>query len=194
MNEYNPPQNLITEIKNLSAGAVATKEYVDRLYKVRQHLVPMATKQIISEVEFYRLAVMLKPQAYSSLFQNYFIIKIKAEKVGAQKGKGDFKWKGNYYEYKISAFNIDECLHIVQVRLWQECGYVVQYMDKKNIPPITFILNHQQMMEELNICNASSAHGTVEANKTNINREFRFTVKQDTKNWERWVKCYQQKL
>ena len=46
------------------------------------------------------------------------------------------------------------------------------------------------MKEEVNLCKASSAHGTKATNKKKSNIERRFTVKQDTEDWERWVKKY----
>ena len=157
-------------------------------YQIRKYLVDWVLKQKLSESNMYKITSTLKPQSRSAIWQNYFIAKHKCKKIQATKDAGDFEKDSKNYEYKASGFNEDGHLHVVQIRLWQNCDYIIQSISDKKV--ITFLLSHNNMKEEVNLCKASSAHGTKATNKKKSNIERRFTVKQDTEDWERWVKKY----
>ena len=101
---------------------------------------------------------------------------------------GDFKKGSKYYEYKASGFNQNNSVNIVQIRLWQQCDYIIQSITYEEIN--TFLLKHNDMIMETDLCRASSAHGTKTANKDNKNKELRMTIYKESENWDRWQKKY----
>ena len=79
-------------------------------------------------------------------------------------------------------------LHIVQIRLWHDCRYIIQSISKEGA--ITFVLTHEEMEQETLLLQAQSAHGTRNITAENKFNELRMTVKKDTEHWDRWVKHY----
>lgn len=156
--------------------------------EIKKHLIPLAIKRCISESDFYRITSLLTPQSRSSLWEKYFILKHKCCKINLSEDRGDFEKNGIYYEYKSSGYNLDSALHVVQVRLWQTCDYLIQSISDDAIA--TFHVPHKNMSDEVEKLNASVAHGTKTANKENKNIELRFTVKKDTEHWQRWCQNY----
>lgn len=77
---------------------------------------------------------------------------------------------------------------MIQVRPWQYCDYIIQFVTFEAI--YTFELTKRQMLDEIALCNATSAHGTKKANKNNQNIEYTMTIKKGSKNWQRWIKKY----
>ena len=102
--------------------------------------------------------------------------------------RGDLEKDSRYYEYKASGFNRDNALHIVQIRLWQNCDYIVQSISSYDV--ITFVLTHDQMTQESIRCKASSAHGTKSVTALNERNELRMTLLIDSDHWNRWVTEY----
>ena len=181
----------LKEARELLNGAHAVRKHRERVYEIRERLVPLALENRISEKMFYTLATLLKSQAYSAILKNYFIAKVGAEKTKARSGKGDLVWNKIHYIYKVSAFNENKALHAVQVRLQQKCDYIIQYTDEKHLPPVTFRLTRERMKKELELCNASSAHGTMGPNRASMmERELRFTIDTYGNNWRRWTENY----
>lgn len=170
------------------------RDYINQIYTVKPYITELVLNKDINEKQFYLITSFLTPQARSPLWQNYFIQKIKAEKVAVSEDKGDLFWKHKYYEYKISGFNKNNMLNIIQVRKWQKCDYIVQYVDTKYNPPISFLLKNSDMKKELKIMKASVAHGTKSANKDNRNIEYRFSVPLDSEDWIRWGNQYKTEL
>lgn len=149
----------------------------------------------ISEVLFFNSMSLLTPQSRSSLFEKALIYKLEGIKNKASDNIGDTKIKGIDYEIKISGLNIDKSLHLVQVRLWQNTNYLVQYIDvDNNFESIYFSLTHDEMVEEIKAIGASAAHGTKESNKENKNIEHRFTLVKGTVHFDRWLAKYQIKI
>jgi len=109
-------------------------------------------------------------------------------KNSSNRKQGDFLKDGIYYEYKASGFNEGDALHIVQIREWQNCDYIVQKITSNEV--YTFRLNKDQMKREIILCNAQSAHGTPLANKHSENIEMRISIAMDSQNWHRWIKKY----
>lgn len=158
------------------------------VFEIRKDLLSLALKNKITEKNFYKITSLLNPQSRSTLWQDYFVQKNQYEQVKAKEDKGDFKVGNKYYEYKVSGFNVGNVLHLVQIRPWQECSYIIQSIQKDKV--FTFELTNKQMKKEIKLCHGSSAHGTKTANIDNKNKELRMTIKIGDSNWERWLKLY----
>ena len=157
-------------------------------YQIRKDLINLTLENEIGEREFYRISSILSPQSRSPMWENYFIRKYDCTKIPARKNKGDFRKNDKYYEYKASGYNQDNAIHIVQIRLWQPCDYIIQYISDEGA--VTFLLMHENMKEETDKLNASSAHGTQTVSKVNIHNELRMTIKLHSDDWNRWMKEY----
>ncbi len=188
------PSNIREIATDLIKCSGDMREHINKVNIVKPYIMDLVDNGAISERDFYTLSSFLTPQSRSPLWQNYFINKVGADKVKATDNRGDFLWNSKHYEYKISGFNKDNHLHIVQVRIWQNCDYVIQYVSPDYNPPITFILEHKQMADELNMLKASSAHGTKKANIDNRNIELRCSLKYKSKDWGRWQDCYKKEI
>ena len=190
--------NIPINIKEVAADLIKCsgemRKHIDKVNVVKPYITALANNGVISETDFYNISSFLTPQSRSPLWQNYFIAKVGADKVKAKDDRGDLLWNGKFYKYKISGFNADSNLHIIQVRLWQNCDYVIQYVSSTYNPPITFILEHRQMKDELNTLKATAAHGTRKANKDNTNIELRCSVKLNGDDWDRWQDCYKKDI
>ena len=149
----------------------------------------MATEGKITEQEFYKITSVLTPQSRSPIWENYFRKKHGCRPVKKNDNRGDFEKDGKYYEYKASGYNADNSVHIVQIRLWQNCDYVIQAISDDVV--MTFILSHSEMEKETELLNASSAHGTEEVSSVSQHVELRMTLKPDTEDFNRWIKLYE---
>ena len=90
------------------------------------------------------------------------------------------------YEYKSSGYNQDNSVHMLQIRPWQNCDYIVQSISDNGA--ITYVLTHSEMK----LLKASRAHGT-KVLRNNENIEFRMTLKIDSDDWQRWINNYLKK-
>jgi len=174
--------------KHILANIHNVREAVNHAYKIRTELIQLALEGSITELEFYNITSVLTPQSRSPLWEKYYIQKRGAKKLKAQDNKGDFILDGKAYEYKASGFNQTGNINIVQLRSWQKCDYIVQYITSGEV--FTFRLTRAQMEEEANRCKKSAAHGTQAANLKNENIEFRFTVVVGGEDWNRWLSRY----
>ena len=95
-------------------------------FSIRKKLIDLTLEQVISEQEFYRISSVLSPQSRSPMWEKYFIKKHDCEKVSKNEDRGDFKKNDIYYEFKCSGYNQDNAVHIVQIRPWQDCDYIIQ--------------------------------------------------------------------
>ncbi|MDE0638409.1 MAG: hypothetical protein OXI43_21415 [Candidatus Poribacteria bacterium] len=121
------------------------------------------------------------------MWEKYFIEKHDCERVNKNEKRGDLQKNGRYYEYKSSGYNQDNSVHIVQIRPWQDCDYIVQSISDDGA--ITFVLMHAEMMLEMQKLKAARAHGT-QALVNNENIEYRMTLKRDSEHWNRWINNY----
>ena len=167
----------------------AIKEAKEYVYENKENISADYAKGNLPSPEYFKITSLLTSQSRSPLWEKAFIMKSGAEKVDAKDNKGDFLLNGIYYEYKISGPNKGDLLHMVQVRLWQNVSYIIQYVDP-NFELVTFELTHEQMEDELKRMNATAAHGTAEANKNNENVEFRTTIAPDSEDMKRWMANY----
>ena len=184
------PKSVLEKVDKLLTNVSVIWDFVADLKDIRHHFIPLIQEKFIQEHEFYLLGSFLRPQSYAPIFQKYLIWKLGAENVKREENRGDFLLNTTYYEYKISVYNADETLNVIQVRIWQETDYIIQYLDKKYNPPISFLLTHDDMKYELDRCKATSAHGTKTVNKDNVNIEYRFSFKKHSEVWDDWVRKY----
>ena len=166
----------------------SVRHVVDYAYQIRNDLINLTLENEIGERDFYKISSILSPQSRSPIWQNYFIHKYDCTKIPARENKGDLKKNDKYYEYKASGYNRDNAIHIVQIRLWQSCDYIIQYISDKGA--MTFLLTHENMQEEIGKLNASSAHGTQTVSQVNIYNELRMTIKLHSSDWDRWMQKY----
>ena len=162
---------------------------VRKAYSIRNNLIDLALSGDITENEFYKISSLLAPQSRSPLWENYFRTKQGCKKVHKNKNRGDFEKDGKFYEYKASGYSADNAVNIVQIRLWQNCDYVVQYISDDGVN--TFVLTHSEMAAETEKLNASSAHGTKEVTEDSRYVELRMTLKPGTEDWQRWLTLYE---
>lgn len=164
------------------------REVTAAVYGIRKSLVDLAMKGDISEREFYKISSVLTPQSRSPMWERYFREKHACAPVKKAQNKGDFEKDGKHYEYKASGYNADGAVHVVQIRLWQNCDYVVQAVSDDGA--VTFVLSHAEMRAETKRLNATTAHGTKEVSGASRHVELRMTLKPGTEDWARWMRLY----
>ena len=182
-------EEILKKFKEYIKLTTQYNEILKDIYLYKEQIMNFALKEEITEKDFYFITSILSSQSRSPFWQNYFIKKINAKKIKASENKGDFKWNNNFYEFKISGFNKDSALHVVQIRIWQNCNYVIVYLDPQGNSFI-FILSHDQMKQELKVLKATPAHGTKEANRNNEKIEYRFTLRYESPDFTRWLLEY----
>ena len=155
---------------------------------IRGELINLTFEQEISEQDFYKISSVLSTQSRSPLWENYFIKKHDCEKVKRKEDRGDFKKNGRYYEYKSSGYNLANSVHLLQIRPWQDCDYIIQSISDDG--PTTFVLTHAEMMLEMERLKASPAHGTKEVVADNKKIEYMMTVERGSADWDRWINNY----
>ena len=155
---------------------------------VKDELIDLTFEQEISEQDFYKISSVLTPQSRSPLWENYFIKKHDCERVSKNEDRGDFKKNGRHYEYKSSGYNQNNSVNIVQIRLWQDCDYIIQSISDDRAT--TFVLTHAEMMLEMERLKASPAHGTKEIVADNKKIEYMMTVERGSADWDRWINNY----
>lgn len=179
-------------IQFILANLDDTREVVRHTYRIRKRLVDLAMAGKISERDFYRITSVLAPPSRSSLWQNYFIKANGGRRVKATDNQGDFEKNGTFYEYKASGFNEGNVVNIVQIRLWQNCDYVVQSVSDNGA--VTFMLDHEEMRLETELVPASAAHGTRLVTGESQHVELRMTFGRDSDVWKRWVDQYTNRM
>lgn len=164
-----------------------SRRVLNSVVSIKDYLIDLTLSRVISEQNFYTISSVLLSQSRSPLWENYFRNKHDCERVNKKEERGDLKKNGRYYEFKCSGYNQDNAVHIVQIRPWQECDYIIQSISDDGAT--TFVLTHAEMMLEMDLLNASRAHGT-QALKNNENIEYRMTLKKDSADWDRWMSKY----
>ena len=164
-----------------------SRKVKDRTESIKDKLIDLTLGKVITEQEFYRISSVLLSQSRSPLWENYFIKKHDCERVNKSENRGDFKKNGRYYEYKSSGYNQNNSVNMIQIRLWQDCDYIIQWISDDGAT--TFVLTHAEMMLEMEKLKASRAHGT-RALVNNENIEYRMTVKRNSADWDRWINDY----
>lgn len=180
---------LIDTIRYILDNIDESRRVLNSVVSVRKQLIDLTLEeQVISEYDFYKISSILSTQSRSPLWENYFIKKHDCERVKRNEDRGDLKKNGRYYEYKSSGYNQDDSVHILQIRPWQDCDYIIQSISDDGAT--TFVLTHAEMMLEMNKLKASPAHGTRKALVNNENIEYMMTVKRGSVDWDRWIGNY----
>ncbi len=179
---------LKNSVKFILSNLDRSRIVVEHVYKIKNSLIEFTLSGGINERDFYKITSLLTPQSRSPLWQNYFIQKYQCKKIPSKFDKGDFEKNGKFYEFKASGFNQDNGLHIVQLRLWQDCDYIIQSISDQGA--VTFLLTHEQMEHETELLNAANAHGTQSAVENNENIELRMTIEIGSATWSRWMNLY----
>ena len=155
---------------------------------IKDELIDLTVQKVITEQEFYKISSVLLSQSRGPLWENYFIKKHDCERVSKNEDRGDFKKNGRYYEYKSSGYNQNNSVNMIQIRLWHDCDYIIQWISDDGA--ITFVLTRAEMELEMTKLKAASAHGTKKALEFNKNKELRMSVKRDSADWDRWISNY----
>ena len=164
-----------------------SRRVLKRAVSIKDKLIDLTFEQIISEKDFFKISSVLSPQSRSPMWERYFIKKHDCEKVSKNEDRGDFKKNSKYYEYKSSGYNQDNSVHIVQIRPWQNCDYVIQSISDDGAT--TFVLTQAEMMLEMEKLKAARAHGT-QSLVNNENIEYRITLNIGSADWDRWINNY----
>lgn len=143
-------------LSNLHTG----RELANAAHEIKNHLIDITLNGELSESDFYRITSVLTPQSRSPLWEKYFIRKHDCRRVNRNENRDDLEKNGWFYEFKASGFNRDEALHIVQIRLWQDCDYIIQAISDQGA--VTFVLAHDEMQEETVLFPAHAARNRCE--------------------------------
>ena len=180
---------LIDTIRYILDNIDESRRVVNSVVSIRKQLIDLTIEeQIISEHDFYKISSILSTQSRSPLWENYFIKKHDCERVSKNEDRGDLKKNGRYYEYKSSGYNQDDSVHLLQIRPWQNCDYIIQSISDDGAT--TFVLTHAEMMLEMEKLKASPAHGTRKALEDNKTIEYMMRLKRDSADWDRWINNY----
>ena len=155
---------------------------------IKDELIDLTLQKVITEQEFYKISSALLSQSRSPLWEKYFMKKHDCEKVSKDEDRGDFKKNGRYYEYKSSGYNQNNSVNMIQIRLWQDCDYIIQSISDDGA--ITFVLTRAEIELEIKKLKASSAHGTKRSLEFNKTKELRMSLKRGSTDWDRWIKNY----
>ena len=146
---------------------------------------------------FYLLIANYSAQKKAPLIEKFLCHKLNLTSVPSSQNQGDAKdGENHYYEFKFSTTNEGGNLNLRQIRPWQDidyyyCGYID---DKKNIDDSKFyILTKQQMLEEIELNNASFTHGVKDINIINQYSEYSITIpmhSKTSKKLQRWNEKY----
>ena len=155
---------------------------------IKDELIDLTLQKVITEREFYKISSVLLSQSRSPMWEKYFIKNHGCERVNKNEDRGDFKKNGMYYEYKSSGYNQNNSVNMIQIRLWQDCDYIIQSISDDGA--ITFVLTRAEMELEIKKLKAASAHGTKKALEFNKNKELRMSLKRNSADWNRWINSY----
>ena len=179
----------VSRVKDIVARYPVAKEVMGMVKEIKSRLIGLCLRGEITEGDLYKVSSLLTPQSRSLLWEKYYIEKHGAERVSSRENSGDFILNGRNYEYKSSC-NDEGSLHLIQVRLWQECDYIIQSIRPDEGEVITFRLTRDQMRREMDLLKATSAHGSKEANVGNKRVELRASVIHGSDDWHRWIEEY----
>ena len=187
MNQKELNETISFVLENIDNSRVV----LNSVANIRHQLIDLTLeKQEISEQDFYKISSVLSTQSRSPLWENYFIKKHGCERVKKNEDRGDFKKNDRYYEYKSSGYNQSNSVHILQIRPWQDCDYIIQSISDDGAT--TFVLTHTEMMLEMDKLKAYPAHGTKTALEDNKTIEYMMTVARDSADWDRWINNYRE--
>lgn len=128
----------------------------------------------------------LNPCSYGSRIENKVKKIIKVKTVKKSENKGDFKFKDNYGEMKVSFLSQSLCYNITHIRLYQDFDfYLFCFIDCEDMFNPNFYLVPKNIMNKLPL---TSMNGTEESNRKNKNIDQRITIKKDSKEHKLIIK------
>ena len=134
--------DVLDQARFILANLNIKEKLVQSAYAIKGYLIDIVLEGLLSESDFYKITSVLTPQSRSPLWEKYFIRKHNCRSVNRNDDRGDLEKNETHYEYKASGFNMDNALHIVQIRLWQNCDYIVESISENG--STTFVLTHNQ--------------------------------------------------
>jgi hypothetical protein len=150
--------------------------------------------QDLSLLDSIKCLICLSPAMYGPRIEQKLSKELNLKRTN-DPDRGDVKSvDGNHFEIKASVFDlVKNKIDIVQIRIWQDCDYIIILIDNSNFDDIKYqlyFLSKSDMEEELVLCKATSAHGTKKSNLNNSNKELRFSIKINGKHHKRWIEKY----
>lgn len=152
--------------------------------------------------EFIIGMTFINPQAYGSRIEKRVCKQFGFTKVKPVDNKGDYEDSfGDSYEIKASIIetSANQNLNLVQIRPCQDVSYlciafcISHYQDNSlSVKTHSFKLAKFQLLDEISLMGASSAHGTKNANKDNKNIELRLSlpINEFNPHYIRWKERY----
>lgn len=187
---------LISEIKNKNDVILKRAQAIEKILHEDENLHPNTPIEFSKNAFLYYTATAsLTAQAKAPMGEKFLCNILGMERVSSREGRGDaVDSKGLYYEFKNSFTNQAENLNIRQIRLWQNVDfYYCIYINEVELDKsLFFVLSKEEMIEEVALCGGFT-HGTVEANKNNVNNEYSITIpvyKEKNEKTKRWKQKY----
>lgn len=145
---------------------------------------------------FIKAISQLNPQSYGTIIEKRIIRDLKLTKNHSRQGIGDcHDMFGVNYEIKISMIrDITNRINMVQIRDWQSTDYYcfAFFLSHEDVYGACFRLTHDEMIEELKLTNATTAHGTKHVADSNmhVERAIRLLPSMEDQHFLRWIDCY----
>jgi hypothetical protein len=145
--------------------------------------------------DFFAMTCVLSAQQKAIAIERYVIRIYGGVHVPAAQNRGDFRVGDVFYEVKISTANVQNCLNIRQIRLYQDVDwYVCAYIDETNLSlSQCFRLSKDDMRQETNR-HGGYSHGTGIENVKRTNAEYSITIPLDSDLAKSWHVKYDDKL
>ena len=165
----------------------AKKEILDKFQNLSLIMqIDNNDKRLVEELDYKTFLSILSfksAQFNSPCYERRLQLK-GCKKIPPSENKGDFKFPmfEKNIELKMSFSNKENKINIRQIRIWQDCDYIICFCDFNNINHKCYFLTHEQMMEEVKK-RGSATHGTLTANKENKNIEYSITLNIDS-DWD----------
>lgn len=169
----------------------AKKEILSKLNGLEKILkISDDDSRLIEELDFELFLKILSfktAQFNAPCYERRLILK-GCKKIPANKNCGDFIFPNilNNIEFKMSFPNKASKINIRQIRLWQNCDYVICYCDYLNGRHLCYYLTHEQMEKEVNK-RGSATHGTKIVNEQNKNIEYSITLDINNTIWDKYI-------
>lgn len=145
---------------------------------------------------FIKAMCQINPQSYGSIIEKRIIRELGLTRNRSNQGTGDcHDMFGVNHEIKISMVrDINSRINLVQIRDWQSTDYYcfAFFLSHEDVYGACFRLTHEDMVEELEITNATNAHGTKHVADSNmhVERSIRLRPSMTDEHFLRWIDCY----
>ena len=176
-------------MSNMKAKDVKKKIFSNFLDLKKIFFILDNDERLVEELDFDTFLAVLKfnnAQFNALCFERRLVLK-GCEKYLPAENKGDFKFPNcdKNIELKMSFPNKRNKINIRQIRLWQDCDYIIGFCDYDNHEHKLYYLTHQQMVKEVTK-RGTATHGTLKANENNENIEYSITINVDNNSWEKY--------